>query len=285
MKTTTEDFKKELFNFYQECYAAELEKKDKLLERVNLASGFLTVFGGVLAYYITANECTHFRCIQLLFYIPFGLACLTTLASMVFVAISVAKGFGYAYIPKTTEIAEFVKSAEKINATVPESQQTNLQDAFIENLSKQYCEYAAINRNHNIIRSGYIFKSLQCAVATMFIVVATIPGFLILKRDFETKPTQVKIVNQIEVKSMSENQNKSDGNAASQQQTNQQPAKVITPVAQSQELQGVTPVAQIAKPVWPQGHIIIEANEAGGENTNIVRAVTPKPDQNPKKGE
>ncbi|MGA2870466.1 MAG: hypothetical protein ABSF34_15070, partial [Verrucomicrobiota bacterium] len=153
------------------------------------------------------------------------------------------------------------------------------------NLSKQYCEYAAINRSHNNIRSGYIFKSLRWAVATMFLVIATIPGFLIIKRDFETKPTQIEIVDPIEVKSMSENQNKSDGNAVSQQQIEQPPAQVITPVvAQAQPLQAVIPAAQIAKPVWPQGQFIMEANEARVE-TNIIRAATPRSDQNPKKGE
>lgn len=270
MKTTTGDFKKELFDFYQECYESELKKKDELLERVNLASGFLTVFGGVLAYYITSIEYVHFRWVHLLFYIPFGIGCLSTLVSMIYVAASIAKAFGYSYIPKTTEIAEFIKFSEKNNVAVPE-----IQKAFVENLSGQYCEYAAINRNNNTIRSGYVFKSLRWAVASMFILIATIPGFLILKKDFEIKPTEVKVVDQIEVKSMSENQNTPVSQPASQQQAAPQPVQTNVPVAQAKPQQAAPPVAQAAKSVWPQGHTIMEANEARGE-TNIVRGVTPK---------
>lgn len=281
MSVMPEDFDKEVLQFYRECYQAELEKKEKLLERVNLAAGFLTILGGILAYYTTSIEACHFRYIHLAFYIPFAAGCITTFVSMVLVAISIAKGFGYAYVPKTTSIAKFLETADSFNAAAPDSQKIDIRRTFIESLSKQYCKYATINRTHNITRSGYVFKSLRWAVASMFIVVAAVPGFLTLKRDFETKPTQIKVLNPIEVKSMSESQNKPSNQPTPPPQTSQL-APATQPVAQAQPEQVKTQVVQMVKPVWPQGQIIIEANEAKVD-TNVIKAPTPPSESGPAK--
>jgi hypothetical protein len=45
VEPTAENFQTEKFGFQPEGRAAELEKKDQLRERVNLASGFLTATG------------------------------------------------------------------------------------------------------------------------------------------------------------------------------------------------------------------------------------------------
>jgi hypothetical protein len=194
------EFEKEVLEFYRECYQAELEKKETLLERVNLATGILTIMGGALAYYVNSMEVCHFRWIHLMFYIPFSVACISTLVSMIFVAIAFAKGFGYAYIAPTTKIAKYLEESAKYNETVPDNQKIDVQSAFFESLSRQYCEYASVNRNNNFVRSGHIFKSMRYGVVSMFIAIVAIPGFLILQKDFETKPTAVMISHPIQVR-------------------------------------------------------------------------------------
>jgi hypothetical protein len=139
------DFEQDVFQFYQQCYQAELERKEKLLARVNLAAGLVTILGGVLAYYAKSIDVSPCCWIHLAFYIPLAVGCLGTLFSMILLAISIAKGFGYAYIPKTTDVAQFLEAAAAFNKTAAADQKIDPQQAFLQNLSKQYCEYAAIN--------------------------------------------------------------------------------------------------------------------------------------------
>jgi MFS family permease len=195
-----EDFKDELLEFYKGSYETEIERKDKLLDRVSLAVGFLTILGGILGFYLTSLEIPQFRWAHLAFYIPLALGCVTTIVSMVCVARSVAKGFRYAYIPSPMEVANFVRTAEDLNAQVPKAERADIRASFREHLGDQYCKCAAINWNHNTTRSGYLFWAIRWAVASMFIAILALPGFFLIKKDFETKPTEVKVTAPIEIK-------------------------------------------------------------------------------------
>lgn len=79
---------------------------------------------------------------------------------------------------------------------------------------------------------------------------------------------------------MSESQNKPNSQTT-QPQTNQS-ASPIQPLAQAQPEQVKPQAVQMVKPVWPQGQIIIEANEAKAES-NVVKAVTPPSESGPAK--
>lgn len=260
------DYKKDLFEFYKTVYESELERKEALLERTGVAGGFLTILGGVLAYYINALEFPSFRSIHLLFYIPFTAGLITTIISMVFVALSIGKRFRYGYIVSPEDIARHIQRIESEDAGLPPEERENIAESLRDNLSAQYCRCGTVNRTNNTKRSGYVYESLRWAIISMFIVLAALPGFFVLKSDFPDKPTNVNIVSPLELKNMSEEQPKSD-KPASVPPTPTQPQGSNQPAQQASPPPAVKPVSQRA---WPKEQYIIEANEKKIEGTNLL---------------
>jgi hypothetical protein len=184
------DFDQELFNFYKESYEAELERKDKLLERLNIALTQLAILGGALGFYVMViPDVKGFLPADLFFYIPCGLACLSFLGSLGVVFYGVVRGDVYEYMPTSIEIAEAVEQNKKKNPN------SDIRASFVGNFGKQYCQCAATNWESNQNRNGRVNRIFQFLVVCMIFLILALPGYLRLKGHLETKPTEVKIVN------------------------------------------------------------------------------------------
>ena len=175
---------------FKELYDSEIERQDKLLDRIVLASGILVVFGGLAGYFISTlerfYECPYSRW-HLAFYIPVGLGVLSAAISLYY-GVRAIQPSDYKYI----DIGgiEFVIALARKDRMPDEDIGKGMPGLFADG----YKKCVLVNRLHNIRRTGQVFKSIQFGILAVVLMVGAFPGHARLKQDLPDDPTKVTIV-------------------------------------------------------------------------------------------
>ena len=238
--------KEELLVFYRECYYYEMDRKEEIRKQLGLAIAALALLGNITSYYLSNFQFFPFRFLHLCFYVPFIVGAFLALSALFYLLRYFFLSEGYGYIPTTEAIRDAINNFQKKDQSKSEDAVRNF---YIENLSKQYSEYATHNRKSNTNRTGYVFSSLKFSLISILFLLLTFPGFLYFKREspaYNPKHAEVLTMNKQQVSP--DNPNNSDASASQDQQT------------QTPDPAEASPDTNI-NVQWPQGEYIKEADE------------------------
>ena len=169
--------KDELFQFYKESYYHEIGRKDEIRKQLGLAIAVLALLGNSAYYYLSKFQFFPFSFAHLGFYVPFLLGILSSLIAFFFLLRYMFEEREYAYIPTTEDIREVIDKFEKANQT--ESDENDVRNFYIQNLSKRYSKAATRNQLNNDKRTGYVFSSLRASLISILLFLAAFPCFFI----------------------------------------------------------------------------------------------------------
>ena len=153
---------------------------------------------------------------------------------------------GYGYIPTTEAIRDAINNFKKDDQSKSEDA---VRSFYVENLSKQYSEYATHNQKNNTNRTGYVFSSLKFSLISILFLLLTFPGLLYFKKESPAHNSKhVEVLTMGKQQASPDNPNNSDANASQDQQ------------AQTPDPAEASPDTNI-NVQWPQGEYIKEADE------------------------
>jgi hypothetical protein len=105
MDTETRDW---MFEHHKSAYEFQLERSDKIRDRVSFLSGLLTPFSGAILYiFLNYPHCWP-KGNELLFYVPAGLAMIYFLVAILMLLYCLGRGFKYYSIPTPKDLQNYV---------------------------------------------------------------------------------------------------------------------------------------------------------------------------------
>jgi hypothetical protein len=148
---------------YKECYHFEIERKDKVAQRVGIVLVLLTGLASISKYCIESIFSLPLQYCLLPFYALAFAGIVAGCVSLCWVFLTLAKGVNYYYLPKTTAIRDCLVNAGVIK---PE----DIDRVCADNLASQYCEFAATNCEMNNMRSQYVFEASRYAAISFLLL-------------------------------------------------------------------------------------------------------------------
>lgn len=185
----------ELLDIYKGQHDFEIERKDKLMERITLSSGILVVLGGMVAFFASGLDRIleiPFKQTHWIFIAPFIVGLVLAIISFCF-GMKSLKARKYEYF-NFHELDNLVRKArndmtdEQVLAGLPQI------------LADEYLACAIINRHHNIKKNGYVYWSLRLGLWSLVCMLLAFPGFLVLKHSLPEETTNVIVTKPVEVK-------------------------------------------------------------------------------------
>ena len=105
MDINTQDW---LFEHCKSSYEFQLERSEKIRDRVSFLSGLLTPFGGAIIYVFLDYPHAWKSGYELFFYIPASLALICFLTAVMMLLYCLGKGFKYYSIPTPKDLRNYV---------------------------------------------------------------------------------------------------------------------------------------------------------------------------------
>jgi hypothetical protein len=188
-----------LFEHHKSAYLFQLERLEKIRDRVSFLSGLLSLLGGALLYLGVNFPHRWSGCSSLLFYAPYGLAVILFVVVVCMVLYALGWGFKYSYIPTTHELQEYADAQRAYEEKCKEESIDLLNDVKTR-LASAYCRGANHNLGVNTQRSAVLLRATQMSVICFFSAMISTPVFFIKRSQSEASPTKIIITNPIELK-------------------------------------------------------------------------------------
>jgi hypothetical protein len=190
MSPETQEF---LFQHFQETYKFQLERIDKLRDRISFVVAILTVLGSALLF-LLSNYPYHWRDgWSLFFYVPAGAALLVFFWSTLLVLWVIGKHTEYQFIPSNPEVQDFadrgVAWGEETNA-IPQNVLLQIKKQLLEG----YRDAAFFNFGVNRKKTDRLIFAQRLAVIAFLVMFVCAPRYYFDKLRDEEKPTKVLLV-------------------------------------------------------------------------------------------
>lgn len=154
------------FNFYKDLHNRELSRRKELDDAVNLPIGIITVFIGMLSFFIKDPSFIFSNCIMT---VLFSIIVILLITSVCFVIGSMNNFIidnSYKYLPFPDHLLAYEKELIEHNNQLSDlSESINFEDYLKDNFS----EIATYNKKINDKRSTALYRSKNCLVITVFI--------------------------------------------------------------------------------------------------------------------
>lgn len=182
-----------LLEHHKAAYIFQLEKTEKLRDRVSFLTGLLTLLGGALLY-LGVNYPHEWKgCASLFFYVPCGISAILFLVVVGKVLYALGWGFKYSYIPSPQELQEYAETQCSVNAD-PNTEEIDLVEDLKENMTSAYCGGATHNLKVNQRRAAVLLRATQIAIVCFVFLLSGLPRFFIDLANKDSKPTEVILI-------------------------------------------------------------------------------------------
>ncbi|MBL9145399.1 MAG: hypothetical protein JNM99_17100 [Verrucomicrobiaceae bacterium] len=245
----------QLYEHFKAAHTLELERIDKIRDRVSFVVGFLTLLGGVIGTFVTSFPHAWHCGRTLLFYVPLAVSISLFSWAASLVLWVVGGKYLYEAMPDNPEIIQYAEglSTWADSAAVTEA---DLVREFKKDLALAYSKASQHNYTINRRRADRLGYATRLVVFTFLPVALMLPSFLYESSQKPDKPTQVQIVSSptkptepAKLLPMSTPTN--SGKAQEQAKPAQQAP------AQQQSTGTAKPTA--ARPSFPQNNLVTEA--------------------------
>jgi hypothetical protein len=192
MDTETRDW---LLEHYKDAYKVQMDRTDKIRDRVSFMSGLLTPLGGAIFYVILNYPHDD---ISFSFCFPAIVSLLLFIVAVVQVLYCLGRGYCYSNILTPRQLREYVKKMEDYAASVP-AKKVDVLDKIKTNLMNRYCEGASDNLQVNLKRTNLLIQATQISVFSFIMLLLALPNFFVKQIHQENLPTKVIITGPIRV--------------------------------------------------------------------------------------
>lgn len=193
------DMRDWLLEHHKAAYQFQLERSEKLRDRVSLLSGLLTLLGGALLYTSINYPHSWRGGWSLFFYGPGGLALILFLVVIWQVLYSLGWGFQYSYIPTPRQLQDYVVLLKAYADASPGETVDVLADAK-NNMIQAYCTGATHNLSVNTRRSNVLLRATQIAIVSFGLLLVSLPRFFFDSAHKDSEPTKVIISEPIHIR-------------------------------------------------------------------------------------
>lgn len=184
-----------LVEHYKDAYKTQMERTDKIWDRVSFLSGLLTPLGGAIFYVILNYPRGD---LPFSFCFPIIVSLLLFIVAVAQVLYCLAGGFTYSTIPTPLRLREYVKKMENYAASVP-GKNVDVLDKIKTNLMNSYCEGASFNMQVNLKRTQLLLKATQISILSFILLLLALPNFFVKQIHHENLPTKVIVTEPIRV--------------------------------------------------------------------------------------
>lgn len=178
-----------LSDYHKRAYEFQLERHEKLRDRISFIIGLLSALGGALIY-VLSNYPHNIRSDGALFYLPIFFAVIVFFQSVALLIYCMGRGFDIAYMPPSTEIQRYAEEMTEYVANNPGSGIDVLLRVKTM-VNKLYCKSATHNEPLNVRRSYWLLLSLRVGIISFTLLLLALPKFLYEKAYKEEEPTKV----------------------------------------------------------------------------------------------
>jgi hypothetical protein len=187
-----------LLEHHKEAYRFQLERSDKIRDRVSFLSGLLTLLGSAIFYVILNYPHAWRDWCSLLFYVPVGFSVVLFLVAVWQILYCLGWGFRYSYILTPGQLQEYTKSLASYAAAVPEDKVDVLDDVKTH-LMDRYCEGATHNLEVNTRRTNVLLRATQISILSFGLLLLSLPSFFVERGRQEAAPTKVIVSEPIRI--------------------------------------------------------------------------------------
>jgi hypothetical protein len=191
-----------LLDHHKGAYQYQLERTDKLRERVSLIATLLTPLAAAEVYVLALYPHSKADCWSLWFYIPISISAILLLYTIGRVLYCVGWAFKYAFIPSPAALQEYVETLSEYAKTAPNEKVDVLLETKSD-LAKSYCFYATRNLAVNKKRTRILLQAIQVAILSFLLLLASLPKFCLEVAQKAPEPTKVILVEPKTNKTMS----------------------------------------------------------------------------------
>lgn len=240
----------QLYEHFKAAHSLELERIDKIRDRVSFVVGFLTLLGGVIGTFVTSFPHAWHCGRTLLFYVPLAGSIFLFSWAASLVLWVVGGKYLYEAMPDNPDIINY---AEGLSAWADDSavNETDLVREFKKDIALAYSKASQHNYAINRKRADRLGFATRLVVFTFLPVALMLPSFLYESSQRPDKPTQVQIVTSppksIEPAKQLPMKTPTDSGKAQEQ----------SKPAQQQGTGAAKPTA--ARPSFPQNNLVSEA--------------------------
>lgn len=193
------DMRDWLFEHHKAAYQFQLERSEKMRDRVSLLSGLLTLLGGALLYTSINYPHSWRGGWSLLFYGPGGFAVILFLVVIVQILYTLGWGFQYSYIPTPRELQDYAAALNTYADALP-GENVNVLADVKDHMTQAYCTGATHNLSVNTRRSNVLLRATQLAIVSFGFLLVSLPRFFFDSAYVEAQPTKVIISEPISIK-------------------------------------------------------------------------------------
>ncbi len=187
-----------LLDHSQASYLEEIDRLQKLRDRIAFLSSQLTLLGGIMIYLATTHSYFWLGWPSLAFYVP-------AIASLILFGFSLAKvlyclgrGFDYEDIPNPKAILDFIEATAQV-ASQSSAETVDILGQTKTFLVERYTAAAAHNQWVNQRRTKLIVDATQYSVIAFVVLIFACPAFLYDIAKKGTEPTTVIVAKPITI--------------------------------------------------------------------------------------
>ena len=184
-----------MLEHYKDAYETQMERTDKIRERVSFLSGLLTPLGGAIFYVILNYPRGE---LPFSFCFPAIVSLLLFIIAVVQVLYCLGRGYEYSNILTPRQLREYATKLEQYAASVP-AKNVDVLDKIKTNLMNRYCEGASDNLLVNLKRTNLLVQATQLSVLSFMLLLLALPNFFVKQMHQENLPTKVIITEPIRI--------------------------------------------------------------------------------------
>ncbi len=234
-----------LFEHFRDTYKFQLERIDKLRDRITFVVAFLSILGSALLFLLTNYSHAWRGGWCCFFYVPAAIAALLFIASASLLLWVIGGRFDYEFIPDNPEVQEFAQQIADWTATTGGTPDDAL-NATKEAMLARYRDGAHRNFGVNRRRTDRLLFAQRIAVLAFLFAFAAAPRYYFDKSKEDAKPTKVLLVSD----------NKPKSNAMPDPDT----TKPAAPAPTTEAKPAAQPAAAPAKPVLAPNKVMSEGS-------------------------
>lgn len=179
--------KREMFNYYKECYYFEVQHKDSINARIAIPIGVMPFIIAADIYIINNLKyiTPYWKLMALITVVLFSIGIILT----VFFIFKTLYNHKYGYTSSPLDIYNYKKSLIKEGY-----EQEIIENEITDFLSEQFIEYSTKNRNANFIKVYYLRMVYYCLVITLIVGLFSVLPFSFGKNS-ESEIQEIKLIN------------------------------------------------------------------------------------------
>jgi hypothetical protein len=187
-----------LFEQNRAEYYRQLDRIDKLRDRLSFVSGLISLLGGAMLYIGTNYPHSWHGWKSLWFYLPAGVALCLFITSVWMLLYCLGWGFRYAYTLSAQGLETYVTSMQRHSESCPD-RHVDVLGVTKKHLLSRYTVAATHNFKVNQRRARVFLRATQLSIGAFALLLMALPSYVIQAKHAKAKPVSVLLTEPVRI--------------------------------------------------------------------------------------